>query len=294
MMRDIITLMRPQQWAKNLFVFIPAFFDGMITRADSLFPAVITFASFCLAASSVYCFNDIRDAESDRRHAEKRHRPIASGAVTKMEAYTLMTVLAVSASALCAFLLHGSAGTEAGSTIAAYYLINIAYCVWLKNVALIDVFIIALGFVLRIIAGGFSSGIILSDWIILMTFLLALFLAFAKRRDDVMMYEDRGVKARRNINRYNLEFMNSALSIVASVTMVCYIMYTVSSGVEKRLGSNYLYLTSMFVLLGILRYLQITVVENRSGSPTKVLLKDRFVEVCICLWIISFIIIIYL
>ena len=171
---------------------------------------------------------------------------------------------------------------------------NIAYCIKLKQIAIVDVFIIAVGFVLRILVGGFATGIYLSHWIVLMTFLLALFLAFAKRRDDVVMYEDSGVKMRKNVNRYNLAFMNQLIAVVACLTMVCYIMYTVSPEVIERFHSSYIYVTSIFVLAGIIRYLQLTIVDVKSGSPTKVLLKDHFVLACIVGWIVTFVIILYL
>lgn len=128
---------------------------------------------------------------------------------------------------------------------------------------------------MRIILGGVATGIILSHWIIIMTFLLALFLAFAKRRDDVVMYENTGVKVRKNVNRYNIDFMNQAITIVATITVIAYIMYTVSPDVVARIKSPYLYMTSIFVLLGIMRYLQLTIVDIKSGSPTKVLMKDH-------------------
>lgn len=175
-----------------------------------------------------------------------------------------------------------------------YYAMNIAYCIRLKQIALVDVFIIATGFVLRIAIGGVATHIHLSHWIILMTFLLALFLAFAKRRDDVIIYEGTGVKPRANVNRYNLVFMNQAISIVASVTMVCYIMYTVSEEVIRRMDNSLLYATSVFVLAGLMRYLQLTIVDAKSGSPTRVLMKDRFVQYCILGWIVLFCLILYL
>jgi 4-hydroxybenzoate polyprenyltransferase len=171
---------------------------------------------------------------------------------------------------------------------------NLAYCIVLKHLAIVDVFIIAVGFVLRILMGGCATGIVVSHWIVLMTFLLALFLAFAKRRDDVVMYENTGIKARPNVNRYNLQFMNQSIGIVASITMVCYIMYTVSEEVIARLDSRYVYVTSIFVLAGIIRYLQVTMVDVKSGSPTKVLMKDRFVQLCLLCWVVSFAVILYL
>jgi 4-hydroxybenzoate polyprenyltransferase len=176
----------------------------------------------------------------------------------------------------------------------AYYLLNIAYCVKLKHIAIVDVFIISTGFVLRVFAGGLATNVYISHWIILMTFLLALFLTFAKRRDDVVIYSKTEVKVRRNINRYSLEFINQAISIIASVTIVCYIMYTVSAEVIIHFQTSYLYITSIFVLAGIIRYMQLAIVDVKSGSPTKILLKDKFTQLCVIAWIITFFVIIYL
>ena len=178
--------------------------------------------------------------------------------------------------------------------VAAYWLMNIGYCIRLKQIAILDVSIIAIGFVMRVLAGGVATDIWISHWLVLMTFLLALFLAFAKRRDDVVMYENSGVVLRKNVNRYNLAFLNQAISIVASITMVCYLMYTVSPDVMEQFHSSYVYLTSVFVLAGIIRYMQITIVDVKSGSPTEVLLKDRFVQTCIVGWMLTFLLIIYL
>ncbi len=188
--------------------------------------------------------------------------------------------------------LHTSLAAVYG-VILFYIMMNIAYCVRLKHIAIVDVFVIALGFVLRVFIGGWATGIVLSQWVILMTFLLALFLAFAKRRDDVVMYENTGIMARRNVDRYSVEFLNQAISIIASITMVCYVMYTVSPEVTERFHTQYLYVTSVFVLAGIIRYLQITIVDVKSGSPTKVLMRDHFIHACIFCWLVSFLVIIY-
>lgn len=152
----------------------------------------------------------------------------------------------------------------------------------------------AFGFVLRVLAGGFATDITLSKWLVLMTFLLTLFLSFAKRRDDVLRMNETGEPPRKNTIRYNLTFINQAITITASVTLVCYIMYTVSPEVVARLGSDLLYLTSVFVLLGLLRYMQITVVDKKSGDPTKIMLRDRFTQLVVMLWALTFLILIYI
>ena len=177
--------------------------------------------------------------------------------------------------------------------ISFYFVMNILYTIKLKTVPIIDVSIIATGFVLRVIIGGVCTGIPLSHWIILLTFLLSLFMAFAKRRDDVAIFQSTGVKARRNIGEYTIPFIDLALSITATVTIVCYIMYTVSEEVIIKLGSHYLYITVVFVIIGLLRYLWIAIVESKSGSPTRILLRDRFIQSCMLAWFCTFLIIIY-
>jgi 4-hydroxybenzoate polyprenyltransferase len=178
--------------------------------------------------------------------------------------------------------------TELFTVLLIYFLLNIAYTLKLKHIAILDIFIIASGFVLRLFAGSSVTEIPLSMWIILMTFLLALFLALAKRRDDVLLSLE-GQETRKNIDGYNLEFVNASMVLMAGVVIVSYLMYTISPEVEGRLGTEHLYLTSFFVILGIFRYMQITFVEEDSGSPTKVVIRDKFLKLTILFWLISFI-----
>ena len=284
--------MRPHQWLKNVFVFTPLFFDRHLTGWHYLWPCIVAFIAFCLAASGIYCFNDVHDAASDRQHPVKCMRPVACGAVSKRMAYATMVTLWMIAFSLTALALSDRQKGVVG-VLLFYVVMNLAYCVKLKQIALLDVFIIATGFVLRIVAGGLATGIVLSHWIVLTTFLLALFLAVAKRRDDVAIYETSGIKARKNVAQYNLDFLNQSIAVLGSITIMCYILYTVSEEVVERIGSRYLYGTSVFVLAGILRYMQLTLVDRKSGSPTKVLLHDHFIHVCIAGWIVAFTIILY-
>lgn len=295
MNRHIIRLIRPHQWLKNIFIFTPLFFDRHANDWCYIWPCILVFIAFCLVASGIYCFNDIHDAEADRQHPTKRIRPVASNTVSIRMAYTTMGTVWIIAFILVALCSFYSGYLQKGliGTLLFYIIINIAYCVKLKQIAILDVFVIATGFVLRVVAGGLATGIILSHWIILTTFLLALFLAVAKRRDDVAIYENSGIKARKNVACYNLDFLNQTIGILGSVTIMCYILYTVSYEVVERIGSHNLYTTSVFVLAGILRYMQITIVDQRSGSPTMVLLHDHFVHVCIIGWIVAFVLILY-
>ena len=290
--RHIIKVARPTHWIKNLFVFLPVFFGGGLLNTSEAVSAALTFLSFSLAASAIYCLNDIIDVNADRAHPVKCKRPIASGAITIPQAYGMMA-LSMLVSIVLMFLLPAGQ-TKTIFVIVAYFLINVAYCLRLKDYAIIDVCIIASGFVLRILAGGYATGVQLSKWIVLMTFLLTLFLAFAKRRDDVLRMNSTGQAPRANTSRYNLTFINQAITITAGVMLVCYVMYTVSPEIIAQFATDKLYLTSILVILAILRYLQISFVDEKSGDPVKVALSDRATQLILLAWLLSFLVIIYL
>lgn len=293
MKSNLLKLIRPHQWLKNVFVMIPMFFGGSLLDPSDIRASVVTFFAFSFIASSVYCFNDIIDVEADRRHPVKCKRPIASGAISVRSAWALMALMFLLSVGTVCMLDTYSHVINVGLVILIYYILNILYCSKLKQYAIVDVCIIAFGFVLRVLAGGFATDIALSKWLVLMTFLLTLFLSFAKRRDDVLRMNETGEPPRKNTIRYNLTFINQAITITASVTLVCYIMYTVSPEVVNRFHSDLLYLTSVFVLLGLLRYIQITVVDKRSGDPTKMMLRDRFTQCVVLLWALTFLVLIY-
>ena len=276
---------------KNLVVLLPVFFGGALLHIESVYAGLVTALCYSFAASSIYCLNDIVDVEDDRQHPVKCHRPMASGAISITQGYTLMFLMFV-LSMLSTFLLRQSQ-LETASVILFYWLLNIAYCLKLKQYAIIDVCVVSFGFVLRILAGGYATSIHLSKWIVLMTFLLMLFLSFAKRRDDVVRMNETGHAPRQNTIRYNLTFINQAITITSSVTLVCYIMYTVSPETIQNFHTDYLYLTSVFVLVGLLRYIQIAVVDKRSGDPTKVMLHDRFMQFVVLAFGLAFLFIIY-
>ena len=288
----IIKVARPTHWLKNIFVILPVFFGGAILNTTQAISAALTFMSFSLAASAIYCLNDIIDVDADRAHNVKRHRPIASGAITIPRAYGMMTISLLASIVLMLLLPEGQANTI--TVIITYFLLNVAYCLKLKEYAIIDVCIVASGFVLRILAGGFATGVQLSKWIVLMTFLLTLFLAFAKRRDDVLKMNETGRAPRKNTSRYNLTFINQAITITGTVMLVCYIMYTVSPEIIAQFGTDKLYLTSILVILALLRYLQIAVVDEKSGDPAKVVLSARATQFILLACVLSFLVLIYL
>jgi len=286
--RDIIKLMRPHQYLKNSFIFLPLFFALEITNQELLGNTIIAFISFSLSASAIYILNDYFDIEEDREHPKKKYRPLASGDINRNQAIIIMGILISIGISLMSIL-----SLKATTILIVYVILNIAYTLWLKHIAILDVTIIAIGFVLRIFVGSAVTDIKLSMWIVIMTFLLALFMALAKRRDDVLIFMNTGTKMRKVINGYNLRFVDSAMMIMASVVIVAYTLYTTSPEVIARVGSEYLYITTLFVILGIMRYMQITFVFEDSSSPTNIILRDRFIQMTLIAWILSFVWILY-
>ena len=287
-MSDIFKLLRVHQYIKNLFIFMPLLFSFSFADAQNNINTLVAFVLFSVLASSIYIFNDLMDINEDRAHPKKKYRPLASGAVTPKTAKMLILLLSLSSLSIASVF-----SIELFAVLIVYFILNISYSLKLKHISILDIFIIATGFVLRLFAGSAVTGIELSMWIILMTFLLAIFLALAKRRDDVLLSLE-GQETRKNIDGYNLEFVNASMVLMAGVVIVSYIQYTISPDVINRLGTHYLYLTSFFVILGVLRYMQITFVEQNSGSPTKVLIRDRFLKLTIVFWLLSFIMIVKL
>jgi decaprenyl-phosphate phosphoribosyltransferase len=288
LIRGLIRLARPHQYLKNLFVLLPLFFGWKLGDAASVWGSIMAFGVFCLAASAVYVFNDLRDAPDDRKHPTKKNRPIASGAVTTAQAWMFLAALAGAALALAPLV----PGRAFPGIVLAYMGINLAYSMGVKHAAIVDLMCIAIGFVLRIFAGGAASGITPSHWIVIMTFLLALFLGLAKRRDDLLLAAC-GSRTRKCLDGYSLEYVSLCMAVMAGVVIVSYILYTLSPDVMAKHGTDQLYLTSLWVVAGMLRYMQITFVESRSGSPTQVLLRDPFIQVVIGLWVASCYLILY-
>jgi len=286
-MKSYLLLLRPHHYIKNLFVLAPFLFTFEYDL-ESLSQAVEAFTLFCLVASSIYIFNDLSDIESDRQHPEKKHRPLANGDANTTAAIILMIALAG-----ISLLIAGAINPNLLAVFILYILFNIAYSLRLKHIALIDIFIIAIGFVLRLFAGSIAIHVQPSAWIIIMTFLLALFLAIAKRRDDILLALQ-GKNTRKNIDGYNLELVNASMVMMAAIIIVSYILYTVSPEVTSRMHSDHLYLTACFVILGIFRYMQLTFVEEKSGSPTKIVLTDRFMQLTLLSWLASFLVIVLL
>ena len=284
-MKSFLKMIRPHQYIKNMLVFFPLFFAKRITDVTLLQSAAMAFIAFCFAASTIYIFNDIRDVEKDKVHPKKKHRPIASGKISIKTAVITDIVFLVIALAFAFFT-----GLRMGCIIVIYLLINLFYSLGMKNIAILDIFAVSTGFLLRLLSGteyGAVAGILPSHWIIIMTFLLSLFLAIAKRRDDLVLAES-GLDVRKSITGYSLEFINGVMSIMSAVIIVSYLLYTLDPAVQAHYGSKNVYATTFFVLLGLFRYMQITFVEKKSGSPTEIVYKDRFLQITLIAWAVSF------
>jgi len=270
-----------------VFILLPLFFAGGIRDPDLLLPCLIAFVTFSLTSSGSYVVHDLMDVQEDRIHPEKRTRPFASGLVSESGA-KVMSFSLVLLGLLIAYFQSGF------FLLLLYVLLNFLYSVKLKEIALLDVTVFALGFVIRLYVGSLVTDVYLSEWRVVMTFLLALFLALAKRRDDLVIYAKTGHTVRSASKGYNLEMLNSAISLLGASVILVYLQYTTDQKVIDRLHTENLFITTLFVILGILRYLQITFVMEKSGSPTRVLLRDRFTQANLLLWFFTFFWILYL
>jgi decaprenyl-phosphate phosphoribosyltransferase len=289
-MKHYIQLLRPKHWAKNLFLFVPPFFAGKFFELDKIGLLIGGFLAFSFLASSIYIINDYRDINDDRKHPEKSKRPLAAGKVNKNAALLLSVFLTISGG-IIAYLVDTSGKFLFISGL--YYMMNLSYSFGLKNISIIDILIVAAGFVLRVKGGAILAAVNTTEWFIIMTFLLALFLAIAKRRDDVILKMSTGTEMRKSMKGYSLDFLNTLLGLFCAILIVSYVNYTVSPAAFQKFGHRLFY-TALFVIAALMRYLQITFIHNKAGSPTDVLYKDRFIQVTLVLWAASFFVILYL
>lgn len=285
-MIPILKLIRPHQWVKNVFVAAPLFFTPQAVSLDSVLTVIAGFACFCVLSSGVYVLNDFLDRDADRQHPTKRNRPLAAGTVSVPVAMVLMVGLI--AAGLVGALLLDIAFAEIAL---AYFVVNLCYSTFLKRASIIDVMLIALGFVLRVYAGGALISVEPSVWIVSCTMLLALFIALAKRRDDLVKGLDNSHRV--SLAGYSKRFLDTSLAVVLAALLVSYLLYTTQPENRAHFGTDHLYLTAPFVIAGVLRYLQITLVEERSGTPTRVVLTDPFLRYVVLGWLVTFAVLIY-
>ena len=287
--KDILSLLRLPQWSKNVFVFLPLFFGGAFDNVNMLGQTVLAALAFSLAASAVYCLNDIVDRKRDALHPTKCQRPLASGALSPVAGGVLCAMCAAGAVSLAVCCRS----PYIWCWIVGYMALNVLYSLVLKRMVIVDVLVLSSFYVMRIMTGGEACGVEVSQWLVIMTFLLALFLALGKRRDDALIYRESKTVVRAVAQHYGVEFLNLALTMVATIAVVAYLIYTISPEVTTRFACRYVYFTAIFVIAGILRYLQLTLAGGKSGDPMHVLLHDCFTQACVLMWVSSFVCIIY-
>lgn len=277
---DYIKLMRIKQYIKNFFVFSAIIFSNNILNTNLLLKTFLAFACFCLISSSAYALNDAIDMDKDKKHPKKRNRPVASGRISKRNANILFVILA-----LISICLSTVVNFNLSIILVLYLINNILYSLKLKNIILLDVFSISLGFILRVYAGCVSINVSLSNWIILCTFFLSLYLAFGKRKKEIVTLRDDAIKHRKILEDYDIENLNQMMIVMLSSTIVCYALYSTSNP-EKP----YMIFTTIFVVYGVLRYNYIINTTNE-GNPTDIVLKDSALKINVILWIIACLII---
>ena len=288
MIRDILYSFRPSQWTKNFFIFSALIFDRQLTNLKSLRTTLAGFVIFCALSSSVYLFNDLFDIDADKNHPVKKNRPIASGRLDKKFAIFLAIILGTTA-LFFAYKLSFSFFL----ICMAYLLINLLYSKWLKHLPIIDVLIVASGFVLRVAAGVTLVAVErFSPWLYVVTTLLALFIGFGKRRAELALLAASANQHRTVFEGYTLDFLDQLITIVSGTTIIGYSLYTFSA---PNLPTNHaMMLTIPFVLYGIFRYLYLIKVKESGGAPEELLMTDRPLQLTILLWGLSVLIIFYL
>jgi 4-hydroxybenzoate polyprenyltransferase len=275
---DWVRLVRPPQWIKNFFVLAPLLFSGRGTEAGEITRAVGAFLMFCLLASAIYLWNDAADAPQDRLHPSKRERPIAAGRIAASHAVVVGTVLLLTAISLAWVITPALAGLAI-----AYFVLNVLYTFRFKEMVLLDVFTIAAFFLLRLLAGCVAIGVRPSVWLLLCGGLLALYLGFTKRRHELTLLGAASAGHRSVLSHYSIAFLDQMSGVLLAVTVVSYIMYTLTSDTAKHVGDDSLAYSSAFVLYGVFRYLYL-VHQRNGGSPTKTLLGDRALMLTVLLW----------
>jgi 4-hydroxybenzoate polyprenyltransferase len=288
MIGPLIRLLRPAHWAKNVFVLAPLVFAQRLTDPQAVRNGLMAFAAFCLASSAVYVFNDVRDRAEDRLHPLKRLRPIAAGEVSVLTAVILGLALAV-----VSLLLATSLGWQFFTVLAIYLALNQLYSAGLKHTVILDVMIVSLGFVLRVLAGGAAVHVQVSAWLLLCTFFIALFLAFSKRRHELILLADDASGQRPVLSHYSPDFLDQMINVVTASTVVAYAMYAIAPETVEKFHTRHLIYTIPMVLFGIFRYLYLIYQKQTNRNPTEAILRDPPFLINIFVWALAALWIVY-
>lgn len=278
-MPSLVRTLRPEQWTKNLIVFAALMFGQKLFDVEAVSRTVAAFVVLCVLSGVVYLVNDLFDQEADRIHPTKRFRPIASGELSRGVAVTWGLGLGSAALGVAAWL-----GPLFALIAAAYLLLFVLYSQWLKHIVIVDVMSIAIGFVLRAVAGAAVIGVPVSDWLLVCTVLLALFLGLSKRRHELTLLADSAAGHRRILDEYNPYLLDQMISVVTASTLMAYIIYCTSQETIDRFGTRSLVLTVPLPIYGILRYLYLVHRRDGGGNPSELLITDRPLLICVALW----------
>ncbi len=284
----LLRSMRPPQWAKNLFVLAPLVFARLLGDQRAIVRVLLAFAAFCLVSSAVYLVNDIRDREEDRRHPLKRLRPLAAGTLSVPAALAAVVVLFAGAAVLAVPL-----GLPTAGILVAYALLNFLYTAWLKHVVILDVMSISFGFVLRVLGGAVAAGVAVSSWLLLCTIFLSLFLAFSKRRHELMLLADAASEQRRVLSHYSPAFLDQMINVVTASSVVAYALYAVAPETVEKYHTQHLVWTIPMVLFGIFRYLYLIYQRPGARNPTEAILRDPPFLINMLLWGLAVVWIVY-
>lgn len=278
---------RPKHWIKNFFVFIPLVFAGLLFSPIHFVKVVFAFLLFSLLASAIYLINDVLDKEKDKQHPEKSKRPIASGKLNSSFALFFALVLIV-----LIFWLGLQINLKFVIFLVFYFVLNVVYTLWLKNVLFLDVFSVAFGYVLRVYAGAAAINILVSPWLFLCTILLSLLLSFGKRKHELNLLDLEAGNHREVLKDYNHSLLNQMINFIIALTVICFILYTVAPETVAKFGTYSMIFTTPFVLYGMMRYLYL-LNNKKIGSPVEAFLKDKPLLCTVLLWVLLIIAIIY-
>jgi 4-hydroxybenzoate polyprenyltransferase len=287
-LRDLVLALRPNQWIKNLFVFAALVFARKALALNQVLRTMTAFGVFCLLSGSMYLVNDLRDAAEDRLHPKKSRRPIAAGRIAPRQAAVLAAVF-LAASLAGGWLL----GLPFFAVAVSYVILQVAYTYKLKHVVILDVFIVASGFVLRVAAGALVIDVPISSWLLICTTLLALTVAMGKRRHEIILLEGSAAGHRPILREYSAYLLDQMISVVTASTLIAYCLYTVSEETVQKFGTEKLIYTMPFVLYGIFRYLYLVHQKQQGGSPEELVVKDKPLAASILLWIAAVVFILY-
>jgi 4-hydroxybenzoate polyprenyltransferase len=289
MILNYLKLVRTPQWIKNFFVFVPQLFSQHLFDTDYFFTILLAFVVFCLASSFIYVINDIIDIAADKAHPIKKNRPLPSGVISRQSALIVAVVLVAAI-----VILIPQLNEEFHYFVTAFVLLNILYSFWFKHIVILDVFSIAMGFTIRVLAGAVVISVPISSWLILTTMFISLFLGVMKRHSElILVAENENAPSRKVLSQYSLNFADQMATVAAAGVIVCYALYTVSERTVSAFGTENLIYTTPFVVYGIFRFMYLEYISNKGDNTTKIVFSDLQIILTVLMYTITTVLIIY-